>query len=208
MVRTQLQARDVTDPRVLAVMASVPRQLFVPAAHRARAWDDQPLPIGHGQTISQPYMVAFMTQALELRGSERILEVGTGCGYQTAVLAGLCRKVFSVELIPELSASAAVLLAELGCANVCLRTGDGSRGWPEHAPYDRVLVTAAAPSIPSALRDQLADNGIMVIPVGDWRGGQDLLVAKKTGRVLDVQVSIGCRFVPLLGQEGFPAEDR
>jgi len=149
-------------------------------------------------------MVAFMTQALELRGGERVLEVGTGSGYQTAILAELCKAVFTIERIPELAAAAESALAALGYANISLRVGDGSEGWPEHAPFDGILVAAAAPSIPRRLREQLADNGVMVIPVGDWRRTQEILVARKTGGAVTVERSIGCRFVPLIGAGGFP----
>jgi protein-L-isoaspartate(D-aspartate) O-methyltransferase len=149
-------------------------------------------------------MVAFMTQALELRGGERVLEIGTGSGYQTAILAELCREVFSIERIPELAAAAENALANLGYMNIRLRVGDGSEGWPEHAPFDGILVAAAAPSIPQRLRDQLADNGVMVIPVGDWRRVQEILVARRSGGTVTVERSIGCRFVPLIGTGGFP----
>ena len=204
MVKLQIENRDVRDARVLEVMRRVPRHLFVPPGGRSVAYEDHPVSIGQGQTISQPYMVAFMTQALELRGGERVLEVGTGSGYQTAILAELCRAVFTIERIPELAAAAESALAALGYANISLRVGDGSEGWPEHAPFDGILVAAAAPSIPPRLREQLADNGIMVIPVGDWHRTQEILVARRTGGTVTVERSIGCRFVPLIGAGGFP----
>ena len=204
MVRLQLRTRDIVDDRVLDAMSRVPRESFVPAGSRAKAYDDSPLPIGHRQTISQPYMVAFMTQALALRGPERVLEVGTGSGYQTAVLAELCRRVFSVERIPELAATALRAVADLGYCNVTIRVGDGSAGWPEEAPFDRILVGAAAPAVPPVLGDQLADNGILVVPVGDWRGTQVVVLVRRTGRALSVEQTIGCRFVPLIGTGGFP----
>jgi len=204
MVRLQLRTRDIVDDRVLDAMSRVPRESFVPTGSRAKAYDDSPLPIGHRQTISQPYMVAFMTQALALRGPERVLEVGTGSGYQTAVLAELCRQVFSVERIPELAATALRAVADLGYCNVTIRVGDGSAGWPEEAPFDRILVGAAAPAVPPVLGDQLADNGILVVPVGDWRGTQVVVLVRRTGRVLSVEQTIGCRFVPLIGTGGFP----
>ncbi len=204
MVKLQIENRDIRDTRVLDAMRRLPRHLFVPPGSRALAYDDSPLPIGQRQTISQPYIVAFMTQALELRGAERVLEIGTGSGYQTAVLAELCREVFSIERIPELAEAAERTLAALGYQNVTLRVGDGSEGWPEHAPFDAIVVTAAAPSVPPALRNQLADNGVMVIPVGDWRRSQEIMVARRTAGTVTVERSIGCRFVPLIGTGGFP----
>jgi protein-L-isoaspartate(D-aspartate) O-methyltransferase len=156
----------------------------------------------------RPYIVAFMTEALELRGGERVLEVGTGSGYQTAILAELCAEVFSVERIPELADRARGILAEQGYSNVSVRTGDGSEGWPEKAPFDAIMVTAAAPEVPAALRDQMADNGLLVIPVGDIRGAQELVVVRRVGSSISVSASIGCRFVPLLGRGGFPEPGR
>jgi protein-L-isoaspartate(D-aspartate) O-methyltransferase len=204
MVRLQIESRDIRDPRVLEAMRRVPRHLFVPAGSRATAYEDHPIGIGHKQTISQPYMVAFMTDALELRGGERVLEIGTGSGYQAAVLAELCREVCTVERIPQLAAAAAETLRSLGYTNVSLRTGDGCEGWPERAPFDRILVAAAAPAVPEALRAQLADNGVMVIPVGDWRRTQEIVVARRTAGAVAIERSIGCRFVPLIGRGGFP----
>jgi protein-L-isoaspartate(D-aspartate) O-methyltransferase len=204
MVKLQIENRDVRDSRVLEAMRRVPRHLFVPAGSRALAYEDHPVSIGHRQTISQPYMVAFMTQALEVRGEDRVLEIGTGSGYQTAILAELCAEVFSVERIPELAAAAGKALAALGYQNVRLRVGDGSEGWPEQAPFDRILVAAASPAIPPGLRNQLADNGVMVIPVGDWRRTQEIVVARRVGGTVTVERSIGCRFVPLIGKGGFP----
>jgi protein-L-isoaspartate(D-aspartate) O-methyltransferase len=208
MVRLQLESRDVRDRRVLAAMASVPRHRFVPPGSQASAYDDHPLSIGHGQTISQPYIVAFMTEALGLRGSERVLEVGTGCGYQAAILAELSAEVYSVERIPELAERARLTLDGLGYSNVCVRTGDGSEGWPEMAPFDAIIVAAAAPGVPAALREQLADNGVLVLPVGDLRGTQELVVVRRIGDSVSTRVSIGCRFVPLLGRGGFPEPGR
>jgi protein-L-isoaspartate(D-aspartate) O-methyltransferase len=204
MVKLQIENRDIRDARVLDAMRKLPRHLFVPSGSRALAYADHPVPIGQRQTISQPYMVAFMTQALELRGGERVLEIGTGSGYQTAVLAELCRAVFTIERIPELAAAAGSSLAALGYQNVTRCVGDGSQGWPENAPFDAILVAAAAPSIPPALLNQLADNGIMVIPVGDWRRSQEIMVARRAGGSVSVERSIGCRFVPLIGAGGFP----
>jgi protein-L-isoaspartate(D-aspartate) O-methyltransferase len=208
MVRLQVETRDIRDRRVLAAMGGVPRHLFVPPGSQAAAYDDHPLSIGHGQTISQPYIVAFMTEALELRGGERVLEVGTGSGYQTAILAELCAEVFSVERIPELADRARGILAELGYANVTVRTGDGSEGWPEKGPFNGIIVTAAAPEVPAALREQLADNGLLVLPVGDIRGTQELVVVRRLGASTSARASIGCRFVPLYGRGGFPEPGR
>jgi protein-L-isoaspartate(D-aspartate) O-methyltransferase len=208
MVRLQVETRDVRDQRVLAALRAVPRHLFVPAGSRSAAYDDHPIGIGHGQTISQPYIVAFMTEALELRGGERVLEIGTGSGYQTAVLAELCAEVFSVERIPELADRARAVLAAEGYANVTVRTGDGSEGWPEKAPFNGIIVTAAAPEVPPALGQQLADNGLLVLPVGDIRGSQELVVVRRIGSSTSARASIGCRFVPLLGRGGFPEPGR
>ncbi|UCF97614.1 MAG: protein-L-isoaspartate(D-aspartate) O-methyltransferase [Spirochaetaceae bacterium] len=198
MVRTQIQARGIHDDGVLEVMSRVPRHRFVPGESTFEAYGDFPLSIGHGQTISQPYMVALMTEELHLRGGERVLEIGTGSGYQTAVLAELAGEIYTVELIPELSERSQKLLEELGYSNIIYRSGDGSLGWPEHAPYDRILVAAAAVTVPRPLTSQLADNGILVIPVGDSRHYQTLLIVRRVGRRLDTRESIGCRFVPLV----------
>jgi len=208
MVRLQVESRDVRDVRVLAALRRVPRHLFLPAASRGAAYEDHPVAIGHGQTISQPYIVALMTELLELRGNERVLEIGTGSGYQTAILAELCATVFSMERIPELAERAREALRDLGYGNVLVRTGDGSEGWPEKAPFDRVLVTAAAPEIPAALLEQIGDNGVIVLPVGDLRGTQELVIARKIGSRVSIRGSIGCRFVPLLGSGGFPDPGR
>lgn len=203
MVKLQVENRDITDQRVLDAMREVPRHAFVPPGSRATAYGDFPMSIGYGQTISQPYMVAIMTQALRLSGAEKILEIGTGSGYQTAILAVLGESVYTVERIPALSVAAEKTLAALGFTNVFFRTGDGGSGWPEQAPFDRILVTAAAPSVPVQLRGQLADNGILVVPVGDWRRSQVLVSVRRTGGSFISQESIGCRFVPLIGEGGF-----
>jgi protein-L-isoaspartate(D-aspartate) O-methyltransferase len=205
MVRLQLEARGITDPRVLAAMRSVPRHRFVPQGKKGDAYGDFPVPIGCGQTISQPYMVAFMTEALALRGAERVLEVGTGSGYQTAVLAELAAEVYSVERVPELYEGASHALEGLGYRNIHLVLGDGGGGLPEHAPFDRILVTAAAPSVPRRLCAQLADNGILAVPVGDYRFSQVLVIVRKIGDRIETTESIGCRFVPLVGEGGFEA---
>ena len=174
MVTDQIVSRGVKDPAVLEAMRSVPRHVFVPESERARAYDDGPQSIGRGQTISQPYIVALMTELARLDPTSRVLEIGTGCGYQTAVLAACAGWVWTIELEPELAARAARTLAELGAANVTARVGDGSLGWPEAAPFDAILVTAAPADVPPALLDQLAEGGRLVIPLGTSR--QDLWV--------------------------------
>ena len=191
----------IRDERVLWAVEQVPRHLFVPPALRSDAEADRPLPIGHGQTISQPYIVAFMTEALQLRGVERVLEVGTGSGYQTAILAALAREVYSVEIVPELAAeAAAVLLGPMHLENVHLRVGDGRRGWPEAAPFDRSIVTAAPAEIPDELVGQLAPGGRMVIPVGDDPEVQTLKVLRRGDDGVDAIADLlPVRFVPLTG---------
>lgn len=206
MVRLQLEKRDIRDARLLAVMRVIPRHRFCPGADAVAAYEDHPVPIGHRQTMSQPYMVAFMTEALELRGFERVLEVGTGSGYQTAVLAELCQEVCTVERIGPLAAAAERTFRDLGIANVWVRAGDGSEGWLERAPFDRIIVTAAAPTVPSALCAQLADNGVMVIPVGSLSRGQEIVIARRIAGTITLQKSIGCRFVPLIGRFAFADE--
>jgi protein-L-isoaspartate(D-aspartate) O-methyltransferase len=202
MARTQIRSRGVSDERLLEVMGVLPRHRFVPGAGRGEAYGDFPLPIGSGQTISQPYMVALMTEELRLGGTEKVLEIGTGSGYQTAILAELAAEVYAIELIPDLMARARNLLTELGYANIHYRTGDGTGGWPEAAPFDRVLVAAAAQTIPASLTAQLADNGILVIPVGSSQHYQTLMVIRREGSRLDQRESIGCRFVPLVRGSG------
>ena len=198
MVETQARARGIRDERLLELMSRLPRHRFVPEADRNAAYGDFPLSIGYGQTISQPYMVALMTEELALSGGERVLEVGTGSGYQTAILAELAAEVYTVELVAGLSKRAQRILASHGCGNVHCRIGDGSRGWPEAAPFDRILVAAAAAVVPRALTSQLADNGIMVIPVGSVRSFQTLMILTRTGGHIHSRESIGCRFVPLI----------
>lgn len=204
MIKEQLLARSIHDDRVLRAMGKIPREAFVPEALRDRAYDDNPLPIGEGQTISQPYIVALMTQLLNLKGDEKILEIGTGSGYQTAILAELGQKVFSIERSSTLSASARTVLEKLGYSNILLRIGDGSIGWEEFAPYDRIIVTAAAPSVPASLCKQLADNGLLVIPVGD-RTQQTLTVVRNTKRGIIREEAGGVVFVLLIGKEGWPS---
>lgn len=198
MVDTQLRSRGIRDERVLEIMARLPRHLFVPASSRDEAYGDFPLPIGKGQTISQPYMVALMTEELDLAGREKVLEIGTGSGYQTAILAELAAEVYSVELLPPLLERAQRLLAGLGYGNVHCLAGDGWEGWPEASPFDRILVAAAAPTVPAALTSQLADNGILVVPVGTSQLYQTLMTVRRLGTRLETREGIGCRFVPLV----------
>ena len=198
MVETQIRARDVHDPTVLQAMRRVPRHLFVPEDERPFAYDDRPLPIGRGQTISQPYIVAYMTEALQVEPSHKVLEIGTGSGYQAAVLADIVNQVYSIEIVPDLAEGARRALALAGYRNVDVRTGNGYLGWPEHAPFDRVIVTAAPPEIPQALVDQLAVGGIMVVPVGTSL--QELVVISKTPDGIAEKRTIEVRFVPMIAK--------
>lgn len=206
MVEEQIRRRGVRDPRVLDAMRRVPRHLFVAARERAAAYADEPLPIGEGQTISQPYMVASMAEALELSGAERVLEVGAGCGYQAAVLSLLAREIIAVEAIPVLAKSAAARMAVLGCKNVRVETGDGSQGWPQNSPFDAILVSAGAPRIPQPLIEQLAPGGRMIIPVGPADAQMLTRVRKDKKEELRIlrEVFYACRFVPLRGLHGWP----
>ncbi len=198
MVQTQIVARGVRDTATLRAMRSVPRHEFVPREWTQRAYDDSPLPIGYDQTISQPYIVAFMTELIQPRRGQRVLEVGTGSGYQAAVLAEIVDSVFTIELIPELKETAAACLTKLGYRNVATRQGDGYMGWPEHAPFDAILVTASADEIPQPLVGQLKDGGIMVIPVGSVVGIQSLTVVRKKGNDVVTESVLPVRFVPLI----------
>ena len=202
MVERQLRRRGITDESVLAAMGRVPRELFVPEGLRRHAYDDGALPIGRRQTISQPFVVATICSLLDLSGTERVLDVGTGSGYQTAVLAELAAEVVSIERIPELADDARARLREAGYPEVAVRVGDGSLGVPELAPFDAIAVAAAAPGVPPALYDQLADGGRLVVPRGSLRG-QDLVLVVRTPDGPVERSSISCRFVPLLGDEGF-----
>jgi protein-L-isoaspartate(D-aspartate) O-methyltransferase len=198
MVATQIAARGVRDEKTLAAMRSVPRHEFVPTASRREAYDDHPVPIGHGQTISQPYIVAFMTEALSLRGGERVLEVGTGSGYQAAVLARIAAHVFSIEIVAPLAVESAERLRRLGYDNVRVRAGDGYQGWPEEAPFDAIIVTAAAPRIPEPLKQQLREGGRLIVPVGeDW---QELVLVTRRGERFEERRVLPVRFVPMTGK--------
>jgi len=203
MVEEQLRARGVTNERLLEAMRRVPRHQFVPAEYQALAYEDHPVPIGCGQTTSQPYMIALMVDALRLRGDERVLEIGTGSGYQTAILSALAREVYSVERVPDLLEEARERLAALGCGNVRLCLANGSLGWPGEAPYDGIIVSAAAPRMPSPLPDQLAEGGRLVVPIGDPTGQRLLVVERRQGAYVEREVA-GCMFVPLIGRHGWP----
>jgi len=203
MVAAQLAARGIRDRRVLAAFRKVPRHLFVPEEAQVHACEDRPLPIGHEQTISQPYMVALMTERLALAGGEKTLEIGTGSGYQTAILAEMGARVFSIERVPQLAERAARVLKNLGC-DVRVRSGDGTLGWPEHSPFDRIIVTAGAPAVPPPLVEQLGDRGILVIPVGDSFSQMLNIVRKKDGKVT-TEEDMACIFVKLIGEHGWKA---
>ncbi len=200
MVDEQLRGRDIGSARVLDAMRKVPRHLFVPEPERDRAYDDSPLPIGLGQTISQPYIVAFMTQALDVHPGHRVLEIGTGSGYQAAVLAELTTDVYSIEVLPPLADRARATLAALGYGHVRVRTGNGYLGWPEEAPFDRIIVTAAPPEVPPALVEQLKLGGLMAIPVGTT--DQHLLILRRTAGGLETLATLPVRFVPMTGRPG------
>lgn len=202
MVDTQIQIRGVDDPRVLAAMRRVPRHRFVPQALWDQAYNDYPLPIGEDQTISQPYIVALMTEALELQAGDRVLEIGTGSGYQAAVLAELAAQVYSIDRLASLAEKARQVLAELGYTNFQVRVGDGTQGWPEEAPFDAILVTAGAPQVPRPLVEQLALGGRLVVPVGD-RFSQTLTRVRQTRDGVKFDYLGGCRFVRLIGKYGW-----
>jgi protein-L-isoaspartate(D-aspartate) O-methyltransferase len=202
MIERQLRRRGIGDFRVLAAMAAVPRQEFVPKELRHRSYEDVPLPIGEGQTISQPYIVAAMSAALRLTGTERVLEIGAGCGYQAAILSHLAKIVFSVESRSELASAAAARLERLGYANVHIHCGDGTLGMPEFAPFDAILVAAAAPAVPGPLQAQLAEGGRMILPVGDAEN-QELRLIERVGDFFSTRSLEGCRFVPLVGHHGW-----
>jgi protein-L-isoaspartate(D-aspartate) O-methyltransferase len=198
MVTEQIEARGVRDPLVLRALRTVPRDQFILPAAAAEAYGDHPLPIGHGQTISQPYIVAFMTEALGLKGGENVLEIGTGSGYQAAVLSLIAKTVYSIEILAPLAAEARERLARLGYRNVEVRAGDGYQGWPEAAPFDGIVVTAAAPRIPEPLKAQLKDGGRLIIPVGEEF--QELIVVTRRGSQYDERRVLPVRFVPMTGK--------
>ncbi|NQS97347.1 MAG: protein-L-isoaspartate(D-aspartate) O-methyltransferase [candidate division Zixibacteria bacterium] len=202
MVEKQIVGRGITDARVIEAMKKVPRHLFLNPAMHHNAYSDNALPIEENQTISQPYIVALMTQSLQLTGKEKVLEIGAGSGYQAAILAELCRRVFTIERIPALAKKARERLESLGYTNVAVLTGDGTLGRVEFAPYDRIIITAAAPDIPGGLLKQLSDNGCLVAPVGG-RDFQTLRIIQKEGGELSEHDLIGCAFVPLIGKNGW-----
>jgi protein-L-isoaspartate(D-aspartate) O-methyltransferase len=199
MVAEQIRARDIRDPRVLAAMERVPRHLFMPEAVRGEAYRDHPVSIGHGQTISQPYIVGFMSEALELNPEHRVLEIGTGSGYQAAILGELAREVYTIEIVEPLADSARATLEKLGYKNVHVRAGNGYAGWPEHAPFDRIIVTAAPDEVPAALVQQLKVGGLMAIPVGTF--DQELRIMKRTANGMETLKTMPVRFVPMTGKD-------
>ncbi len=205
MIDQQIRSRGLRDERVLQVMMNVPRDRFMPPGMRHDAYEDRALPIDCGQTISQPYIVAYMTELLDLTPSCRVLEVGTGSGYQTAILSRLCEHVYSVERIQKLHDQAADVLASLNTENATLLVADGSTGLPQHAPYDRIMVTAATPRVPEPLVDQLADNGRMVLPVGGKSEQTIVCIDRRHGKVTETR-GIACRFVKLIGKQGWSTE--
>ncbi len=204
MVTNQLRARGIANEKVLSAMSRVPRHEFVPTLFRSLAYADRPLPIGHDQTISQPYIVAFMTEALKPAPTDRVLEIGTGSGYQAAVLAELVAKVYTIEIVQPLGERASADLARLKYDNVHVRIGDGYEGWPEHAPFDAIIVTCSPEHVPQPLADQLRDGGRMIIPVGDPKSGQELFLLEKRGTKVVQRAVMPVRFVPMTGR----AKDR
>jgi protein-L-isoaspartate(D-aspartate) O-methyltransferase len=203
MVQEQLVLRGIRDGRVLAAMAKVPREEFVPADSRAATYEDGPLPIGYDQTISQPYIVAFMTEQLRLSPTDRVLEIGTGSGYQAAILAELAGEVYTIEIVAPLAQSAEAALQRLGYKNVHVKVGDGYKGWPENAPFDAIIVTCAPDKVPQLLTDQLKESGRMIIPVGDRFAQQLYLLEKKNGQLKE-SVTLPVRFVPMAGEATRP----
>ncbi|MBN2600393.1 MAG: protein-L-isoaspartate(D-aspartate) O-methyltransferase [Candidatus Marinimicrobia bacterium] len=198
MVNTQISIRDINAPRVIQVMKMIPRDSFVLEKHRALAFSDQALPIGENQTISQPYVVAFMTQALDLKSSSKVLELGTGSGYQTAILASIAKSVYTIEVIRTLIDRAQIVLSALNFSNIHFKCSDGRLGWQEQAPFDRIIVTAASEDIPPPLLNQLADNGKMIIPIGRQHWSQDLVLISKQGKRILKEKLLPVRFVPLI----------
>ncbi len=199
MIREQIAARGIKNPEVLRVMGEIPRHLFVPANVREQAYEDRPVPIGYGQTISQPFIVGFMTELLDVQSQHRILEIGTGSGYQAAILSKLSKEVFTIEIVPELAQSAEALFRRLGYRNIFVRSGDGYLGWPEASPFDRIILTAAPPEIPPILIDQLKPGGRLLAPVGSSPVSQQIIMVEKTkdGKILQRAV-LPVRFVPMV----------
>jgi protein-L-isoaspartate(D-aspartate) O-methyltransferase len=201
MVNDQIKARGIKDKRVLEAMTKVPRHLFVPEPYTGSAYEDTPLPIGLDQTISQPYIVAFMTEALMLKPTDKVLEIGTGSGYQAAILAEICDSVYTIDIFKQLADRARETLKKLGYNNISVKDGDGYQGWPEHAPFDAIIVTCAPSGIPQPLKDQLAEGGRMIIPVGDSGVQQLILLVRKNGKILQESV-LPVRFVPMIDEKG------
>jgi len=199
MVAEQIRGRDIRDPRVLAAMERVERHLFMPEGVRGEAYGDHPVSIGYGQTISQPYIVAFMTEALDVQADHRVLEIGTGSGYQAAILGELAREVFTIEIVEQLGESARATLERLGYKNVHVRVGNGYAGWPDRAPFDRIIVTAAPDAVPPALVEQLKVGGLMAIPVGTF--SQELRILRRTASGMDTLKTLPVRFVPMTGKD-------
>ena len=206
MVEYDIKRRGLKDERVLAALRRIDRKLFVSEFDRARAYEDRPLCLSHGQTVSQPFMVAAMTESLALTGAERVLEIGTGSGYQTAILACLAKEVFTVERIEYLATTAEDRLLDMGFSSIHFRLGDGSLGWREHAPYERIIVTAACPSVPQPLVEQLAEGGRLVVPVGPPEA-QNLIIGTKIRGKLESHIGLGCIFVKLIGSEAYSPKD-
>jgi protein-L-isoaspartate(D-aspartate) O-methyltransferase len=200
MVRHQIEARGVKDKKVLKALLKVKRHLFVPASYRSDAYEDNPLPIGEGQTISQPYIVGFMTEALELKATDRVLEIGTGSGYQAAILAEIAKQVYSIEIVPDLGKRSRALLSKLGYKNINVRIGDGYAGWPDKAPFDAIILTASPPKIPPPLIEQLKVGGHLVAPVGKLSEFQQLVRLTKTKKGIKRDTLMGVRFVPMTGK--------
>lgn len=207
MIENQIRRRGITHQPLLEAMTAIPRELFVPRDHRKSAYEDRALSTTHDQTISQPYMVAYMTQKLDISTTSRILEIGTGTGYQTAILARLGQHVYTVERCSELKNLAEVVLAQLTIQNISFHFGDGSIGWTDHAPYDRIIVTAGAPKVPTPLIEQLVEGGKMVLPVGNEKEQIIVLIERKGDRIVETPL-IPCRFVKLIGQQGWETDDQ
>ena len=203
MVEKQIIARGIKNEKVIEAMKKVPRHLFVPDEYRHLSYTDGPLPIGYDQTISQPYIVAYMTEILDLKQHEKVLEIGTGSGYQAAILAEICKEVYTIEIIDDLAKRAKKVLDELGYKNIFIKVGDGYKGWPEKAPFDAIIVTCSPTNIPKPLIDQLSENGRMIIPVGEWYNQQLILLRKVNGKMIKEKL-IPVRFVPMVNERKKP----